>query len=50
MHLPIYQDDNECLINNGGCDHTCVNTNGSYHCMCNDTFTLDSDGHGCSGA
>ncbi|XP_035667071.1 integrin beta-like protein C isoform X2 [Branchiostoma floridae] len=27
-------DVDECLVNNGGCSHDCVNTDGSYHCMC----------------
>ncbi|XP_078701706.1 uncharacterized protein LOC144927826 isoform X2 [Branchiostoma floridae x Branchiostoma belcheri] len=27
-------DVDECLVNNGGCSHDCVNTDGSYHCVC----------------
>ena len=27
-------DINECDINNGGCQHICTNTNGSYNCSC----------------
>uniref|UniRef100_A0A1B0FQQ1 Uncharacterized protein n=1 Tax=Glossina morsitans morsitans TaxID=37546 RepID=A0A1B0FQQ1_GLOMM len=29
-------DINECLYNNGGCDFKCVNTDGSYECLCSD--------------
>ena len=25
---------------NGGCDHSCVNTAGSYHCICNNGYDL----------
>jgi hypothetical protein len=32
------QDINECLINNGGCEHTCTNLDGSYMCSCNRGF------------
>ncbi|XP_078571508.1 uncharacterized protein LOC144859097 [Branchiostoma floridae x Branchiostoma japonicum] len=28
------KDHNECSSNNGGCQHNCVNTDGSYHCSC----------------
>ena len=42
-------DTNECANNNGGCDQTCNNTDGSYECQCNDGYYLDDDNHGCSG-
>ena len=42
-------DTNECANNNGGCDQTCKNTDGSYECQCNDGYYLDDDNHGCSG-
>ena len=28
-------DINECFENNGGCEHVCTNTNGSFYCTCN---------------
>ena len=31
---------NECLENNGGCEHRCVNTIGSFHCQCEGNFVL----------
>ena len=40
---------NECSTNNGGCNQTCVNELGSYHCECIKGYTLDEDGEGCSG-
>ena len=34
---------NECDLNNGGCDYSCINTVGSYHCECRDGQTLVND-------
>ena len=42
-------DINECLENNAGCDHTCVNTPGSYYCQCGDEHELQDDMHSCQG-
>ena len=42
-------DDDECSRNNGGCNQTCVNTEGSYNCTCISGYSLDDDEHGCSG-
>ena len=41
-------DINECDVHNGGCQHTCTNSDGSYSCSCNDGYTLDVDDEGCS--
>jgi len=42
-------DMNECNIDNGGCDHECCNTIGSYVCKCRPGFQLDTDGRNCIG-
>ena len=42
-------DVNECSINNGGCQHTCVNTDGSYECQCRSGYRLSSNGRNCIG-
>ena len=36
----VYVDEDECATNNGGCEHTCNNTAGSFTCSCNDGFEL----------
>ncbi len=50
--FPIHfssSDINECSVSNGQCDHTCHNTNGSYHCTCNEGYLLLEDMRGCTG-
>ncbi|CAD5124777.1 DgyrCDS13040 [Dimorphilus gyrociliatus] len=42
-----HQDIDECLSQNGKCDHKCHNTPGSYHCTCNDGYKLGEDKHSC---
>ena len=34
---------------NGGCEHTCYNTEGSYTCSCNDGYILGTDNRMCEG-
>lgn len=31
---PVLPDVDECSMNNGSCDQGCINTNGSYECIC----------------
>lgn len=45
-HL-LFADMDECAINNGGCQHECRNTVGSYTCWCHNGFTLHENGHDC---
>ena len=47
MYLTL--DNNECNINNGGCDHVCTNTPGSFQCSCRDGYRLASNGQTCTG-
>ena len=42
-------DINECAMSNGGCQHQCKNTNGSYMCQCNEGFFLDGNAKNCLG-
>ncbi|XP_033096566.1 uncharacterized protein LOC117100842 [Anneissia japonica] len=36
-------DVDECLVDNGGCDHTCENLPGRFSCSCQDGYTGTSD-------
>lgn len=36
----FFTDKDECAISNGGCQHICKNTIGSYICSCHNGFTL----------
>ena len=42
-------DKNECKLANGGCDHVCTNTDGSYDCSCKSGFQLKSNRRECEG-
>ena len=37
----------ECVEVFGVCDQICTNVKGSYHCDCQNGFTLEPDGHTC---
>jgi len=43
------EDINECGINNGNCESTCLNLIGSFACSCPSGFILDNNGRTCSG-
>lgn len=32
--VPVFPDMDECSVNNGSCEQGCVNTKGSYECVC----------------
>ncbi|XP_075542431.1 tolloid-like protein 1 tolkin [Dermacentor variabilis] len=40
-------DKDECAHNNGGCQHICKNTVGSYICACQNGFVLHPNKHDC---
>lgn len=40
-------DVDECSRENGGCQHECVNTFGSYICQCHSGFILHTNKHDC---
>ena len=44
-----YSDVDECLIDNGGCDQTCNNTDGSFECSCEEGLVLAADNLNCEG-
>ena len=49
MSILFYIDIDECTTANGGCNHACHNTNGSYYCTCREGFFLAEDQKGCEG-
>ncbi|KAE8590953.1 hypothetical protein XENTR_v10018256 [Xenopus tropicalis] len=46
----FFSDKDECSKDNGGCQHDCVNTFGSYICQCKNGFILHENGHDCKEA
>ncbi|XP_060574162.1 uncharacterized protein LOC132731881, partial [Ruditapes philippinarum] len=40
-------DDDECQLENGGCEHICENLVGSYICYCFDGYRLNADRRNC---
>ena len=50
MYIHNFSPDiNECLINNGGCSHNCINLYATYICTCPTGYELDSRGKNCLG-
>ncbi|XP_019644750.1 PREDICTED: tolloid-like protein 2 [Branchiostoma belcheri] len=50
FHATFFSDKDECAVDNGGCQHECVNTLGSYECRCRNGFTLHENLHDCKEA
>uniref|UniRef100_UPI00358F3720 tolloid-like protein 2 isoform X2 n=1 Tax=Myxine glutinosa TaxID=7769 RepID=UPI00358F3720 len=46
----FFSDKDECSKDNGGCQHDCINTVGSYTCQCRNGFILHDNGHDCKEA
>uniref|UniRef100_A0A673JBD6 Metalloendopeptidase n=1 Tax=Sinocyclocheilus rhinocerous TaxID=307959 RepID=A0A673JBD6_9TELE len=46
----FFSDKDECSKENGGCQHECVNTFGSYSCQCRSGFILHENKHDCKEA
>ncbi|XP_006629277.1 dorsal-ventral patterning tolloid-like protein 1 isoform X2 [Lepisosteus oculatus] len=46
----FFSDKDECSKDNGGCQHECVNTVGSYVCQCRNGFVLHENKHDCKEA
>ena len=42
-------DINECANRNGGCEHSCTNTDGSFQCSCNPGYKLQKNKRKCQG-
>ena len=47
--LELFSDINECAVGDGGCEHSCNNTLGSYICLCDEGYELNDDNHTCKG-
>lgn len=45
----FFVDINECSSHNGGCNHMCRNSAGSYICRCHTGYSLGSNKKTCSG-
>uniref|UniRef100_A0A8C7N2H7 Metalloendopeptidase n=1 Tax=Oncorhynchus kisutch TaxID=8019 RepID=A0A8C7N2H7_ONCKI len=46
----FFSDKDECSKDNGGCQHDCINTVGSYVCQCRHGFILHENKHDCKEA
>jgi len=40
-------DIDECRDSHGGCEHECVNSQGSYQCVCHEGYALRADRRTC---
>ena len=45
VSLIVITDIDECSQGNGGCEHICTNTVGSYYCTCNTGYLLYNGKH-----
>jgi len=44
-----FSDIDECETENGGCEQTCTNNDGSFDCSCDAGYTLNGNGFDCDG-
>ena len=49
MNGTLCTDLNECDVHNGGCEHICENTLGSFVCTCRTGFNISENGLSCDG-
>lgn len=47
--FPVQTDEDECAVSNGGCSHKCLNTEGSYECVCPKGFKVQYNQRVCVG-
>ncbi len=47
--IVLYTGVDECLVNNGGCQQSCVDTGNSFYCVCGQGFTVYPDSRTCWG-
>ncbi|XP_078580864.1 uncharacterized protein LOC144864548 [Branchiostoma floridae x Branchiostoma japonicum] len=45
---PTCPDVDECATSNGGCEHICTNTDGSFHCSCDVGYSLSINSLSCN--
>ena len=45
----VISDINECVVDNGGCNQTCANTQGSFECSCGTGYKLAGNAIDCDG-
>ena len=48
LNVIIVLDIDECMAGNGGCEHHCSNSIGSFECSCNDGYGLDANSLNCT--
>ena len=45
----LYLEIDECATSTDDCEHDCVNTEGSFYCICDDGYRLNADNATCDG-
>ena len=45
----LIADTDECDRRNGGCEHSCINSVGSFKCVCDEGYRLDRNKYNCTG-
>ena len=49
MFFSCYADENECMLDKGGCHQICIDTDESRSCDCEEGFELQDNGISCNG-
>ena len=48
LNSKFHLDTNECMKDNGGCEHNCTNEVGSFVCGCDTGYSIDDNGFNCT--
>ena len=45
----LYLENDKCATSTDDCEHDCINTEGSFYCICDNGYRLNADNATCDG-